>query len=123
MNPIAILASIVGGRAARPVFLAIIALLALGLFGLAKCVSDKNDADAVQDQAEQTTRSSDAMADAAQNAVAVIVNEAKYDKTVDQVVTEAAREIDAAPTSSDARKAALRAVCGLPEYRGDPACE
>lgn len=73
-------------------------------------------------QAKQTTRSSEAIADAAEQAVATVINTNEREASVDAVVAQAAKEIDNAPDPATARAAAFRAVCGLPEYSRDPAC-
>lgn len=112
------LTGLVGPKFAKPALYALIVVTLLSTLAVGKCVLDNRAAK----QAEQTTRSSDAIATAAEQAVATITNSSNREASVDEVVAQAAKEIDNAPTSSAARAAALNAVCVLPEYRLDPAC-
>jgi len=112
------LTGLVGRKLAVPVLIGAGLLLALALFGLVRSCS----ADRVTEQAEQTSRSGEAIADAAQNAVATVVNANEREASVDAIVAQAAKEIDNAPDPATARAATLRAVCLLAEYRNDPAC-
>lgn len=112
------LAGIVGPRLARPVLIVGAVLLLLSVLGVGKCVYDRGE----RAQARQTERSSEAIADAAENAVAVITNRTDADRGIDAIVSEAAKDIENAPNAAVAHHAALSAVCQLPEYRKDPAC-
>ncbi len=115
---IALLTSLVGPKFAKPALYAIIAAMVLSALGIGKCVLDNRAAE----QAKQTTRSSEAIADAAEQAVGTIINTGNRENSINDVVSQAAKEIDNAPDPSTARAAALGAVCRLPEYTHDPAC-
>lgn len=115
---IALISSLVGPKLAKPVFYGILMLLAVAVLSIGYCSLKRGEAG----QAKQTTRSSEAIADAAENAVAVVINANGREASVDAVVAQAEKEIDNAPDPAVRRAAALRAVCGLPEYRKDPAC-
>lgn len=112
------IASLVGSKPPKPVLYGAIALLVIAILSIGYCSLRRGAAE----QAEQTTKSSEALADAAENAVAMVVNANDREASVDAVVAQAEKEIDNAPNPAIRRAAALRAVCGLPEYRQDPAC-
>jgi hypothetical protein len=112
------LSGIVGPKLAKPVLI-IVSIIAIVLaFNVARCAWQNQ---AVR-QAKQTTRSGEAIADAAQSAVATITNATARDASIDSVVAGAVLEIDAAATQEEKRAAAFNAVCALPEYAGDPKC-
>jgi len=113
------IANLVGQKWAKPVLWALIALALLSMLGVAKCAYDSR----VAEQAKQTERSSEAISDAAQNAVAIVTNRADADADIDNVVSAAAKEIDDAPNATIAYDAALRAACLLPAYSRDPSCQ
>ena len=116
---IAILTSLVGPKLAKPVLYALIALLAVAVLSVGYCSLNNRAAQ----QAKQTTRSSEAIADAAEQAVGVVINSNARDTSVDAVVTQAAKDIDNAPDDATRRAAALAAVCSLPEYSRDSRCK
>jgi hypothetical protein len=115
---IALIASLVGPKLAKPVFYGVLALLVAAILSVGYCSLKRGAAE----QAEQTTKSSEALADSAEQAVAVVINSNEREASVDAVVAQAEKEIDNAPDPVARRAAALRAVCGLPEYSRDPAC-
>lgn len=111
------LGRIVGPKFALPVLIVAGVLFALVFFAVVQsCTSDDTD------QVEQTTRSSEAIANAAENAVATVINANERDASIDEIVSQAEKEIDNAPNAAVARAATIRAVCLLAEYRNDPAC-
>lgn len=95
---------------------AVIVLLVVIL--LRSCGDGRQEAE----QAKQDARSNEALADTAEIAVEAVIARAESDATVDQIVAQAIQEIDNAPTDQDAGNAARAAICGLPDYRNDPAC-
>lgn len=106
------------------VLLGVIALLlVLILFAFNKCAESGKDR-AVAVQAEQTTKSGEAIAEAAQVAVETVDNRASVETTIDIATTIATREIDNAESSEDVRAAVTRAVCERVRASGrtDPAC-
>lgn len=115
---IALIASLVGPKLAKPVFYGVLALLAVAILSVGYCSLKRG----ATEQAEQTTKSSEALADAAEQAVAVVVNANDREASVDAVVAQAEKEIDNAPNPAARRAATVRAVCLLAEYREDPAC-
>lgn len=112
------LAAIVGEKAAKPVMWGAIALMVLAVFSIGYC-SLRDDA---VDQAEQTSRSGDAMANAAQGAVADIMTQTKAETAIDAAVAATKEEIGDAQDPAAIRAAVARDVCVRPEYRSDPAC-
>ena len=115
---IALLTAWVGPRLARPVLYVLLGLALVATLAVGKCVLDRRQVA----QAEQTTRSADAIADAAQDAVATVTNRADTEQDIDAVVSAAAQEIDNAPNATAAHDAAMDAACMLAEYRNDPSC-
>jgi hypothetical protein len=74
-------------------------------------------------QAQTEVRSAEAMQEAGQAAVATVLEQAKEEADLKDLVAEAAKEIDNAPNPAAARAAALDAACQLRLYRDDPACQ
>jgi hypothetical protein len=116
---IAFLTSLVGPRWAKPVFYVLLAVLAVVILSIGSCLFDKGAAD----QAKQTTKSSEALADAAEKSLETVVNANSRDASIDTLVTQTAEGIDNAPDAATARAVALGAVCRMPEYITDPACK
>ena len=115
------LATIVGPKAAKPVLIGVVILLLFGAgFTLAKCTGG-NDGEA--EQAEQTSRSSEAMANAAQNAIERIDNRTVTEDAIDAATANALEEINNASNPDDMRNAVLDGVCGQSSHRNDPACK
>jgi hypothetical protein len=117
---IAYIAALVGQRAAKPVFFGflVVLLIIVGLI-IGRC--SRTDTTA-QQQAKQTTRSSDAIANAAQNAIETIDNRTVTEADVDTATAHAQRDIDNAQTTGDIRNAVLAGVCGQASHSHDPAC-
>ena len=112
------LVSIVGEKAAKPVLCGAIALLGLAVLSVGYCSLRADSAD----QAEQTSRSGDAMANAAQGAVADIMTQTKAETAIDAATAATKEEIGDAQDPAAIRAAVARNVCLRPEYRSDPAC-
>lgn len=115
---IGLIASVVGEKAARPVFWAAMILIALSVLSVGYC-SLRDDA---ADQAEQTTRSTDAIANAAQGAVADIMNQTRAETAIDAATAATKEEIGNAQDPAAVRAAVARNLCLRPEYRSDPSC-
>lgn len=73
-------------------------------------------------QPKQDARSANAVAETAKETAAVVIDRAKDDATVDQLVAETAKQIDTLPLP-EAAKAARKAICSLVEYAKDPQCQ
>lgn len=73
-------------------------------------------------QAQQDSRTASATAQAAKEAVATVVARSDADAEVDEIVSDAAKEIDNAKSPVAARAAAYNALCELQLYARDPAC-
>jgi type IV secretory pathway VirB6-like protein len=116
---IAWLIPIVGERFAKPVFFGLIAVILLGgVFALGRCGGD----DTAQRQAEQGNRSGEAIAGAARQAIATIGDRTASDKTVDQAVDQATKDIDDAQDVDVIRGVVIDSVCQSASHRNDPAC-
>lgn len=73
-------------------------------------------------QAQTTAGSAEAMQEAGKDAVATVLEQADEEVALKELVAEASKEIDNAPTPAAARAATLGAACELRLYRDDPAC-
>ena len=119
---IAKLAGVVGERFARPVLIGLVVLLLVGgIFLLGRCSKDDYEDD-YRAQIDQTNRSGDAAADAAQAAIEILEGRTATEDAIDQIVTQTVNEIDQAADADAVRAAVLAGVCGSPEHRNDPAC-
>lgn len=115
-------AKLVGEKFAKPFSIALAVLLLLGaVFLLGRCTGG-DDTDAVEAQAGQTTRSSDALATAAEGAIETLEGRTATEDAIDQVVTETVGQIERAATPDEVRAAVLAGVCARREHRNDPAC-
>lgn len=110
---------IVGPKMVKPLIIILGVILAITAFGVARCVWKGGAAK----QAEQTTRSGEALTEAAESAVGTITNAHGREVAIDTLVAGAALEIDAAATPQEKRDAAINAVCQLAEYATDPQCK
>lgn len=99
----------------------VIGVAALALIGVIFALGRCGRPDAVR-QAEQTTRSGEATADAAEVALNVLEGRTATDSEIDRAVGVAMMEIDNATDPAAVRTAVLDSLCGQPEYRDDPAC-
>lgn len=114
------LSKLVGERAARIVAFAIVVLVTLAIIALVVRCSPRDDT--AQRQADQTTRSSDAIAGAAANAIETIDNRTVTEADVDAAVDQTVKDIQNAPNDDAVRAAVLAGVCGQASHRNDPAC-
>ena len=73
-------------------------------------------------QPKQDARSANAVAATAKETAETVIERAKDDATVDQLVAETAKQIDTLPLP-EAAKAARKAICSLVEYAKDPQCQ
>jgi len=111
--------SIIGERFARPaIFGFVLILVFIAVFSIARCSRD----DTAQRQAEQTTQSSDAIANAAEVAIGTIENRTVTEKDIDHATAIAEFEINEAADAATVRAAVLGGVCGQTSHRNDPAC-
>lgn len=118
--PLGWLISIVGPRAAKPVFFGLLAVLLLGgMFLLGKC---SDDDDAINAQVEQTNRSGEAISNAAEMAIDKLEDRTVTEQEIDRAVASTVQEIDRAETADAVRAAVIAGVCGQPEHSADPAC-
>ncbi len=112
---------LVGEKAAKPVFYGVLILLLVGAgFTLAKCIGGNPQA---VKQAEQTSKSGDAIADAAKEAVDTLEGQQATEQNIDAAVAAAQREIENADDPDAIRAVVLRSVCGQASHRADPACQ
>ncbi|MCW2370205.1 hypothetical protein [Sphingobium sp. B11D3D] len=104
----------------RLVPLALIVIVAvLATLTIAKCTGGK---DRTAAQAQQTTRSAEAIANAAQAAIDQIGNQAATERAIETAIGQAQGEISNAQTVNDIRDHVLDRLCAKPSHRGDPAC-
>ncbi|KKW93858.1 hypothetical protein [Sphingobium chungbukense] len=115
---IEMMASIVGPRAAKPVLWALTAMLVLILLSVGYCSLRGGE----REQAQQTTKSSEAIADAAKGAVSDISNQTKAETAIDAAVATVKEEVGYAVDPAAIHSAVARDVCVRREYRNDPAC-
>lgn len=73
-------------------------------------------------QPKQDARSANAVAETAKETAETVIERAKDDATLDQLVAETAKQIDTLPLP-EAAKAARKAICSLVEYAKDPQCQ
>lgn len=112
---------LVGAKFAMPAALVSAAILGSLIFGIIlwSCSGD----DAAEQQAEQTTASSEAIADSAQDAIEAIDANNDADAEIDEVVEVAEEEISNAKSADDVRDAVLDSLCGRPGFGNDPSCQ
>lgn len=91
-------------------------LLIVGVAALRSCGDDPAP------QAEQTTASGDAIANAAQDAVSTITNRTDAERAIDAAAAEVKEELGNAAVPADLRARVAPFVCMRPEYSHDPAC-
>lgn len=108
-----------GARAAKLIVIVAVALI-IGAFVL--FVAWHSHDPAPVEQAKQTTRSSEAVADAAQDAIATIGNRTATDAMVDAVTVNTVENIGNALDPFDVRDAVVAGVCSRAAHRNDPAC-
>lgn len=98
----------------------LVLLIILGA-SLTMCSSGGNKQAA--EQAKQTTNSGEAIADAAQDAVANIESNRITNEDIDAAVRETQENLDHAEDPDAVRAAVIAGVCGNPAHRNDPACK
>lgn len=112
------IAAIVGERFARPVFYGlIVAAIFVAGFTVARCTKRPDTS-----QAEQTSKSGDAIANAAASAIETIGNRTVSDVAVDRATVQATKGIDDAQDVDAVRRAVLDGVCNQAAHSRDPAC-
>lgn len=94
-------------------------VLIAGIFALGRCSGDNNDA---KQQAQQTTRSGEAVASAAADAVSTLEGRVADDKAIDAAVTNATQEIQNAQDADAVRATVVASLCKQNAHRNDPAC-
>jgi len=115
-------ASVVGEKFAKPFTFAVLVILLIGgVFLLGRCSKDDYEDD-YKAQIEQTTRSSEATADAAKAAINTLEGRTATEDAIDQIVEETVNKIDQAADADQVRSIVLASVCGTAEHRNDPAC-
>lgn len=108
-----------GERAAR-LIVAVLVALVIGAFVLFLARRSHDDTPAVQ--AQQTTRSADAVSNAARDAIETIGNRTATDAVVDQATMDTVENINNAIDPFSVRDAVIAGVCRNPAHRNDPAC-
>lgn len=99
----------------------IIAAAVIAILTLSFCVLTRDGGKS--EQAEQGVRSNEALADAAASAVKTVTQGNDRERSIDQIVAQAEKEIDNAPSPAARRAATIAAVCSLPDYRDHPSCQ
>lgn len=109
----------IGSKWATRVVIGLVGLAALAaVFTIGRCSRhDDNTA-----QVNQTTASSDAIANAATTAIDTIQNRSVTEKDIDHATAVAQLEIDQAADPAAVRGAVVAGVCANPAHRNDPAC-
>ena len=116
------LASIVGEKFARPVLIGLTVLLLVGgIFLLGYCSRD-DKSDELEAQVEQTNRSGEAIADAAEMAIDTIGDRVATESTIDEAVERTVDRIEGAQDADAVRNAVIAGLCSQREHRNDPAC-
>lgn len=118
---IRLIARFVGLQYAKPVAYALLVFLVLIplVFMVGRCTADNDD---VTQQVEQTERSTDAIANAAENAIERVQGQAIKEADIDAATIEAAREIGNAQSVDDIRNHVRDSMCRYASARNDPAC-
>lgn len=116
------LAGIVGPKLARPLFYGGAALLLVALiFTLGYCSRD-DKSDELEAQVEQTNRSGEAIANAAEMAIDRIGGQTATDEAIDAAVDNTVDRIEGAQDADAIRNAVIQGLCTKPSHRNDPAC-
>lgn len=114
------IAGILGTKAGK-IGAGVLGVLLLGvlIFALGRCTGGNDD---VAAQVEQTNRSGEAAADAAEMAIDTLEDRTVTDAAIDAAVTKATQEIENAETVDAVRSAVIDSLCGQTAHRNDPAC-
>ncbi len=94
------------------------ALLVLATFIVARCTGGKDTS-----QAEQTTRSGEAISNAAQGAIKTIGDRTVTDKVLENAASQAAEDVESAQSAAEIRSTVKATVCGQNVHRNDPGCK
>lgn len=98
--------------------LPVLALVSIMLIVAALWPEDKT----AQEQAVQTTRSAEAISQAAEQAIERIGDNVATEEKITAESRQAAEEIDSAQNSEAIREAVLKALCPRASHANDPAC-
>lgn len=113
---------LLGGQAARIMAARIMAALMLLLLvlGAPQYCQHRRHASA---QLKQHSRSDKALAEIAKEAADTVIRHAETGAKIDDLVDQTVKEITNAHDYQESRRAAVRAICQLPDYRDDPGCQ
>ena len=104
----------------RIIQLSLIVLVVLALvIAVRSCSGNHQKAE----QGKQDSRSAAATAETAKDAAKTVIDQAREEASIDDLVDQTQKEIDDAKDEKDSRRAAVRAICGLPEYRDHASCK
>jgi hypothetical protein len=94
-------------------------LLVAAIFLLGRCTGNDDELEA---QVEQTNRSSEAIADAAEMAIDKIGDQAVTERAIDTAVAETVASIEGAQDADAVRNAVIAGLCSQHAHRNDLAC-
>ena len=104
----------------RIIQLSLIVLVVLALvIAVRSCSGNHQKAE----QGKQDSRSAAATAETAKDAAKTVIDQAREEASIDDLVDQTQKEIDDAKDEKDSRRAAVRAICSLPEYRDHASCK
>lgn len=92
------------------------------LVGVLLIVTQCGHDDTAEQQVQQTNRSGEAAANAAEMAIDTLETRMITEHELDMAVQQAAEEIGDAQSVDAIRDIVLDSVCGQPSHRADPAC-
>lgn len=105
----------------KPAVIALGVLLLIGaIFLLGRCTGNDDELEA---QVEQTNRSGEAIADAAEMAIDKLEGREVSAEAIDAAVADTVQEIDDAQSADAIHDAVVRSLCVRAEHRDDPACQ
>lgn len=111
---------IVGEKLAKPLMIGGGIILLIGaIFLLGRCTGNDDELEA---QVEQTSRSSEAIADAAEMAIDKVEDQTATERSIDIAVAETVASIEGAQDADAVRNAVIQGLCSKPSHRNDPAC-
>lgn len=100
-------------------YIALFLLVGVFIAAVVQCTrGDDNSA-----QVQQTTRSTDAVASAAADAVSTLEERTSDEKSIDEAVSEVTQGIHDARTVQQIHDAVTAALCGKPAYADDADCQ
>ena len=116
---ITLIARLVGPKLAMPVLVGLAVLLLIGgTFTLSRCTKDHS----AERQAEQTTASSEAIANAAKSAIDTIGAREATENDINYAVAHTQKDITDAPDPDAVRRSVIAGLCQQASHRFDPAC-